>query len=279
MIEDTSRRNPEEHVMGSLVEGSDERAVQVGQLVLAAANVAPSDVTNAAGTTVGDGYTVVTTIYANDLATDADPEGGNAVVSIGLICQNAAGDVVIAIRGTEGILEWVHDAVFNLVPFTFGSTDDGFTAMYKSLSISPGGAAVSVALRTLKSVSSMTVCGHSLGGALATLLAVDIAVSTGTAPAVYTYGSPRVGDATFAAAYDHLIPNSWRIVNRIDIVPYLPLSPPYQHISALVDLNPVQSNPFRMLVERNIICEHDLATYLYLLSGGQVPLGTGCQPS
>jgi pimeloyl-ACP methyl ester carboxylesterase len=43
-------------------------------------------------------------------------------------------------------------------------------------------------------VTSMTVCGHSLGGALATLLALDLAASTGFShPVVYTYASPRTG--------------------------------------------------------------------------------------
>jgi hypothetical protein len=75
--------------------------------------------TNAAGNTVsadGINYTVVTTIYANDLATDINPSRGDDEVSIGLICQDQGGNVVIAIRGTEGILEWIHDAEFLQVP-------------------------------------------------------------------------------------------------------------------------------------------------------------------
>src|SRR6202007_3386561 len=98
-------------------------------------------VTNSAGMVIvagGTSYTVITTVYANDLATDMNPVRGSAIVSIGLIFQaTGTGDVVIAIRGTEGILEWIHDAVFLQVTCPFlagaGHTEDGFTAMYNSL--------------------------------------------------------------------------------------------------------------------------------------------------
>jgi hypothetical protein len=122
------------------------RAIELGQLVNATYKTAPGDLTNAAGDALSAGgvdYTVVTTIYANDLATDMNPTRGDDEVSIGLICQaDQAGDVVIAIRGTEGILEWVHDAEFLQVPCPFlagaGHTEDGFTAMYESLRTGTG---------------------------------------------------------------------------------------------------------------------------------------------
>src|SRR5258708_3624879 len=84
------------------------RAIEFAQIVNAAYAVAPTDLTNAAGKVVtvgGTSYTVVTTIYASDLATDMNPARGLDLVSIGLILQAAVtGDVVIAIRGTKGIL-------------------------------------------------------------------------------------------------------------------------------------------------------------------------------
>jgi hypothetical protein len=117
------------------------KAIEFGQLVNATYATSPSDLTNAAGQALSAGgiaYMVVTTIYANDLATDMKPSRADDEVSIGLICQaDQTGDLVIAIRGTEGILEWIHDAEFILVPCPFlagaGHTDDGFTAMYESL--------------------------------------------------------------------------------------------------------------------------------------------------
>lgn len=36
---------------------------------------------------------------------------------------------------------------------------------------------------------------------------------------LYSYGAPRVGNAAFAARYNSLVPNSWRITNSNDIIP------------------------------------------------------------
>jgi pimeloyl-ACP methyl ester carboxylesterase len=258
----------------------------------------PTDLTNAAGQAISAGgvnYTVVSTIYANDLATDVNPSRGDDEVSIGLICQVAgSGDVVIAIRGTEGTLEWIHDAEFLQVPCPFlsgaGHTEDGFTAMYESLrtGADPGSPSVVHALATLSfphPVSSVTICGHSLGGALATLLALDVAANTAfTDPAVYTFGSPRTGDSLFASTFDQVVKNSWRVANRLDIVPTLPPPVDYEHVLNPVDLNPIQLSPWppKVLVKFDPGCEHSLQTYLYLLSlqsGGTVlPLETTCQP-
>jgi pimeloyl-ACP methyl ester carboxylesterase len=275
------------------------KAIELGQLLTVAANVRPEDLTSSAGTTAtiagGGTYTVVTTIYANDLATDMNPERGNKQVSIGLVWQaNGSGDVVITIRGTSGIDEWLHDAEFLQVTCPFlpgaGETEDGFTAMYNSLraSIAPGAPPLVAALATLPfapAATSITICGHSLGGALATLLALDTAANTGFKdPTLYTYASPRTGNPSFADTFNQVVKNSFRIANRIDLVPKLPLPPDYDHTDALYELNPIQLLPFppKILVRATISCEHALNSYLYLLSlaaGGPIfPLDSTCAP-
>jgi hypothetical protein len=274
------------------------KAIEYAQLVSAAYDVPPSDLANSAGKTItagGRSYTVVTTIYANDLATDMNPVRGTELVSIGLICQaDGTGEIVVAIRGTEGIMEWIHDAEFLLVrcPFLTGSghTEDGFTAMYMSLStdVAPGSPSVVAALAALSftpPAASVTICGHSLGGALATLLALDVAANSAFSdPTVYTYASPRTGDPNFASTYNQVVKNSFRIANRIDLVPKLPLPPIYEHVLTLYDLNPVRLLPFppRVLVKADFGCAHALNTYLHLLSlssgGAVLPLNPACTP-
>jgi predicted lipase len=272
-------------------------AIKVGQLLNTTYDTQPSDLTNQAGQKISVGdtdYTVVTTIYANDLSTDIDPSRSDDEVSIGLICQDQTGDVVIAIRGTEGTLEWIHDADFLLVPCPFltgaGHTEDGFTAMYESLrtGVVANSPTVVNALPKLsfpRSVSSVTICGHSLGGALATLLALDVAANTVYKnPSVYTFGSPRTGDSLFASTYDQVVKNSYRVANRLDIVPTLPPPVDYDHVLNPYELNPIQLLPLppKILVKFDPGCEHSLQTYLYLLSlksGGPVlPLESTCQP-
>ena len=61
--------------------------------------------------------------------------------------------------------------------------------------------------------------GHSLGGALAQLAAHDIATAAREQMTLrikvicYTYGSPRVGNHSFAREYDKLVPHTWHLVN------------------------------------------------------------------
>jgi Lipase (class 3) len=277
------------------------KAILFGQLVKAAYAVPATDLTNRVGQVVNAGlgggsvaYEVVTTIYANDLATDMNPERGKNQVSIGLILQaTATGDAVIAIRGTEGIQEWIQDAKFLAVKCPFlagaGSTEDGFTDMYNSLATAPavGSPSVAKALSMLlwkKPVASLTICGHSLGGGLATLLALDVAANTAfKSPTVYTYASPRAGDPLFVSTYSQVVPNTFRIANRIDIVPKLPLPPLYDHVPGLFELNPVKLGiPPKVLVKFDIPCEHFLTSYLHLLSllagGAVLPLDAACVP-
>jgi hypothetical protein len=78
--------------------------------------------------------------------------------------------------------------------------------------------------------------GHSLGGALATLCAADLAelfppsppssLSSAAEDVVrvrcVTYGSPRAGDAHFAARFAQLQPRALRLVNGRDVVPSVP---------------------------------------------------------
>ncbi len=277
------------------------RAIEFGQLVNAAYAIDPADLTNRAGQIINAGigasnttYEVVNSIYANDLATDINPLRGESQVSIGLVVQApATGDAVVAIRGTEGILEWIHDANFLTVRCPFlsgaGSMEDGFTAMYNSLATgtAAGSPTLAGALSSLpwtRPVNSLTICGHSLGGALATLLALDVAANTPFKnPMVYTYASPRTGDSQFVNTYDRVLPNTFRIANRLDLVPKLPFPPLYEHVLGIFELNPVIfAIPPKFLVKPEIACLHVLNSYLFLLSrlaGGTVlPLDGGCTP-
>jgi hypothetical protein len=275
------------------------KAILYGQAVNAAYAIDPHDLTNRAGTQQQVGsvtYDVVSSIYANDLATDSNPARGKDFVSIGLVLQAAgAGDVVVAIRGTEGILEWVHDAQFCLVPCPFmpsaGNTEDGFTAMYVSMKtgVDSGSPTVTKFLTPAsfkRPVTSVTICGHSLGGALATLLVLDVAANAIFFPIAYTYASPRTGDPQFVRTYNHLVPDTTRIANRLDIVPNLPFPPMYDHVLGEFPLNPVKVVlfPFSVtpLLALNVVCLHILTSYLHLLSlqsgGGTVlPLQDDCK--
>jgi triacylglycerol lipase len=82
--------------------------------------------------------------------------------------------------------------------------------------------AAAVQKYNLQGDKEIWVTGHSLGGALASLLtAMLIADGFGVA-ALYTYGAPRVGDNRFEEIFNEKFSTAYRVVNQDDVVPHLP---------------------------------------------------------
>src|SRR5260370_37288631 len=72
--------------------------------------------------------------------------------------------------------------------------------------------------------------------ASSTLLVADLTANTPLKPQAWTFASPRVGDAIFAARYGGLSTVSWRIYNQVDVVPYFPVASPRRAISSLCEV-------------------------------------------
>jgi hypothetical protein len=232
------------------------------------------------------GYTYLQALYADDLATDIDPHIGD-VISFGFVAVSDARELVVVLRGTDTILEWLHDGSYLMVPSpvvgSYGLTEDGFTAVYRSLR--SGVATGTLSAKDLINSyldkgtgTSVTVCGHGLGGALATLLTLDVKLNTSCdAPTVYTYASPRTGDHRFAGYYNAAVASSYRITNRQDLIPKLPLSLPlpYQHVNAQYELTPPPNR-----ITPTIPCMLRLDTYLWMMSqlvgSNAYPLDRNC---
>ena len=73
------------------------------------------------------------------------------------------------------------------------------------------------------------VCGHSLGAAMATIVTTRL---KNKPEAVYTYGSPRVGNRKFAHHFDKDY-TCYRFVNNNDIVTAVPGPIMYDHVGKL----------------------------------------------
>ena len=134
--------------------------------------------------------------------------------------------VIVAFRGTQ---QW-EDVMTDLWASTtirhrsspLRRVHEGFCAAYEAVS--------DQILDEIKKrkPARVYVTGHSLGGALATLAALDIAQME-TAPKVkppevtmYNFGGPRVGDWGFAEYYNGIVDHSHRVVAGRDAVPHLP---------------------------------------------------------
>ncbi len=67
--------------------------------------------------------------------------------------------------------------------------------------------------------SHLHALGHSLGGALATLAAYDTRKQLQTCGKedvevmCYSFGAPRTGNHAFATDYNHMVPDTWSIIN------------------------------------------------------------------
>jgi triacylglycerol lipase len=118
----------------------------------------------------------------------------------------------------------------------------------------------------------LVVTGDGLGGALATLLVADLAANTRLTPLAWTFASPQVGDAAFAARSSAHIAVSWRIYNQPDIVPGFPAdaSDNYQAVATGYTINS------RGNARPSLGCAHALNTYLHMLSPATVPLDPAC---
>jgi hypothetical protein len=233
------------------------------------------------------GYKFLNTIYGNELATDIDPHLGE-VVTFGFIAiNNLTGELVAVLRGTDTIYEWIEDALFLMVKNPITGTDDwtedGFTSVYLSLSIgrANNSATAKNAIRDLVmsgQARAVTIAGHSLGAALATLLTLDVALNGDFPnPVLYSYGCPRVGDHLFAHRFNESVAVSYRVVNKQDLIPQLPpvLPIPYEQVNTEFLLNDTSN-----ILIHNIDCDHHLTTYLFLIAQitGQAgfPLDADC---
>ena len=68
----------------------------------------------------------------------------------------------------------------------------------------------------------ISCCGHSLGAALATLLALDVGSTGHDAVELVTWASPRVGDKAFCDAFAKHVSDVARFTCGADVVPRLP---------------------------------------------------------
>ena len=80
---------------------------------------------------------------------------------------------------------------------------------------------------------SIILCGHSLGGAIATIAALKYTLKFEIPAYCVTFGSPRAGDSTFCELFDEKIMLSIRIVNEDDPIPLVPLPIRFSHVKGI----------------------------------------------
>ncbi|CBI16668.3 unnamed protein product, partial [Vitis vinifera] len=214
-------------------------------------------------------------------------------------------DVVIAFRGTATGMEWVENLRATLTSLV-GSTNNGgpmvesgFWSLYTSkLSSCPSLQEMvrDEIGRVIRSYGdeqlSITITGHSLGAALATLAAYDIATTFDHAPmvTVVSFGGPRVGNTSFRCQMEKSGTKILRIVNSDDVITKVPgfvidnndvavqaaglpswLRKPVEAMQlGYADVGQelrLSSRESPYLNKNNVAACHDLKTYLHLVNG------------
>ncbi|KAK3224983.1 hypothetical protein Dsin_004845 [Dipteronia sinensis] len=148
-------------------------------------------------------------------------------------------DIVISLRGTATCLEWAENLKANLVDMA-GNDDPvheqskvecGFLSLYKTRGAHVPSLSESVVEEVQRLIElykgetlSITVTGHSLGAALALLVADELSTCAPQVPpvAVFSFGGPRVGNRGFSSRINANNVKVLRIVNNQDLITRVP---------------------------------------------------------
>tara|TARA_R110002074_G_scaffold25215_1_gene74914 strand:- start:4627 stop:5382 length:756 start_codon:yes stop_codon:yes gene_type:complete len=135
--------------------------------------------------------------------------------------------VVIALRGTEPTK--VKDMLADIKAWPSESDTDGKVHAGFKAEIDKLYPALVKWLKP-KSKKKLIITGHSLGAAMATILASRLKPTTPDL-VLYTFGCPRVGNREWGVQFDDI--EAYRFVNTNDIIPQVPMLGYYRHVGQL----------------------------------------------
>ncbi|PKS05356.1 hypothetical protein jhhlp_008730 [Lomentospora prolificans] len=180
---------------------------------------------NAAGSLVTCGANSCPDVQSNKATIVRTIAGASSGLSAFVAVDPVQKAVVLSVRGSSNILNWITNLNFGFTAcpsgFPSGCTAHaGFKGAWDEIS----SAVVSAVNSGLSSNPSykVVVTGHSLGGAVGTIAGAHLRNALSKPVDIYTYGSPRVGNAVFASYVSGQSGSHYRVTHGSDPVPRLP---------------------------------------------------------
>ncbi|MFZ0150916.1 MAG: hypothetical protein WAM72_21745, partial [Xanthobacteraceae bacterium] len=177
---------------------------------------------------------------------------------------------VAVIRGTDGIVEWIIDAEFLLIPHPrhpMVQVEQGFWNIYQTMSLAnpqTGGTTHQNAAEGVANTvgtGTVVVVGHSLGSALATYFTDDLAERLGSRASACLFASPRTGDAAWAALFASEV-TEYRLLNYVlDIVTHVPTL----GYTTLPNATVIQPATAQAGIRLDIFCNHYVICYCAMI--------------
>ncbi|KAJ3706951.1 hypothetical protein LUZ61_010656, partial [Rhynchospora tenuis] len=205
-------------------------------------------------------------------------------------------DITIVLRGTATCHEWFENLRASLTPLEEGEETQqgnntsqvpkvaqGFLSLYKSATEEVKSLSNSVIEEVKRLMElykgeelSITVVGHSLGAALALLVADEVSACAPHVPpvAVVSFGGPKVGNQAFAERLENRRVKVLRVVNEGDVITRVPgleiprighVKEGYAHVGVELKVDSKASPCLRS--DAGPACSHDLEAYLHLVDG------------
>lgn len=131
--------------------------------------------------------------------------------------------ILLVFRGTIDAINWIEDFSYKQIDYNRCKNckiHEGFYLSYLAVATD-----IYSSLESLQKnygEKQILVAGSSLGGALATVAALEIQLRYKLVSELHTFGCPRVGNQGFSMYLQTRISSIIRVVHNRDVVPHVP---------------------------------------------------------
>lgn len=186
--------------------------------------------------------------------------------------------IIVYTRGTDSLTDAYHDLQATLIPLfpspfvpSPAKVHQGFHEQYMALAAQLDICLCGKLQEKEDDCEKATIifCGHSLGGAVSTIMAICTALKHPRHDVeMYSFGSPPVGNEDFAKLFQDTVLCAEHIINGCDPIPKMLCKPWYHHVVA----EPTRygrydyAGPIPVLFD---MCDHDMKQYVKVIQKDQ----------